>query len=48
MPQKKILIVEDDAHIARLVGYNLHKAEYDSLVAVDGEAALRSEGKKCS
>lgn len=41
MPNTKILVVEDDKHIADLVSYNLRKAGYDPVAAADGEAALR-------
>ena len=40
MAKKKILIVEDDKDIARLIQYNLDKAGYDCEVAGTGEVAL--------
>ncbi len=40
MPNEKILIVEDDQHIAKLVKYNLQKAGFDCTHVVTGEAAL--------
>jgi DNA-binding response OmpR family regulator len=40
MLKKKILIVEDDKDIARLIQYNLDKAGYGCEVAVTGEAGL--------
>ncbi len=40
MPKDKILIVEDDKNIAKLVKYNLEKAGYECSVAVSGEKAL--------
>ena len=33
----KILLVEDDQNIARLISYNLDKNGYDCRIAVDGE-----------
>ena len=40
MAKQKILIVEDDRDIARLIQYNLDKAGYACEAAVTGEAAL--------
>ena len=40
MPNEKILIVEDDQHIAKLVKYNLQKAGFDCLHVVTGEDAF--------
>ena len=40
MAKKKILIVEDDKDIARLIQYNMDKAGYACAIAVTGEAAL--------
>lgn len=40
MQGKKILIVEDDKHISKLVKYNLEKAAFDCNVVVTGEDAL--------
>lgn len=40
MPQEKILIVEDDKHISKLLRYNLEKAGYDCTVSLTGEEAL--------
>lgn len=40
MAKEKILIVEDDKHISKLVKYNLEKADYSCRVADDGEEAL--------
>jgi DNA-binding response OmpR family regulator len=40
MATERILIIEDDKHISRLVKYNLEKAGYDSTVVEDGEQAL--------
>ena len=40
MATQKILIVEDDKHISKLVKYNLEKAGYDCTVTITGEDAL--------
>jgi DNA-binding response OmpR family regulator len=40
MSVKRVLIVEDDKNIAKLVHYNLEKAGYACLVAYDGLQAL--------
>lgn len=40
MPREKILIVEDDKHISKLVEYNLQKAGYEPVAVEDGEEAL--------
>lgn len=40
MPRKKILIVEDDKNISKLVRYNLEKAGFDCEVTITGEDAL--------
>ena len=40
MAGQKILIVEDDKHISKLVKYNLEKAGFDCTVTVTGEDAL--------
>lgn len=40
MAQQRVLIVEDDKNIARLVTYNLEKAGYDCDVTITGEEAL--------
>ena len=41
MSQEKILIVEDDKNILKLVKYNLEKADFQCTVAVTGEEALQ-------
>ena len=38
---KKILVVDDDRHIVRLVEVNLLRAGYDVITAFDGLEALR-------
>ena len=42
MSNVKILIVEDDKHIFKLIQYNLTKAGFDSIVTVTGEDALET------
>ncbi len=42
MAQEKILIVEDDKNLVKLVKYNLEKEGYRVLSAADGEAGLTS------
>ena len=40
MQKGKILIVEDDKHISKLVKYSLEKADFHCLVTITGEEAL--------
>src|SRR3990167_8226260 len=40
MEKQRILIIEDDKHISKLVKYNLEKAGYDATVTVTGEEAF--------
>jgi DNA-binding response OmpR family regulator len=40
MAKEKILIIEDDKNIAKLVKYNLEKAGYECSLAATGEKAL--------
>ncbi len=40
MGKEKILIVEDEKNIAKLIRYNLEKSDYDCTVARTGEDAL--------
>lgn len=40
MNKERILIVEDDKHIAKLVKFNLEKSGYECFTAATGEAAL--------
>lgn len=40
MTRQKILIVEDDPHIARLIRYNLEKAGFECLQTADGQQAF--------
>ena len=40
MARKKILVVEDDKHIAKLVKFNLEKSGYECFTVATGEAAL--------
>ena len=46
MAKEKILIVEDDRNISKLVKYNLEKENYDCNIAVTGEEALEILDKK--
>ncbi|MFA5144461.1 MAG: response regulator transcription factor [Candidatus Omnitrophota bacterium] len=40
MRKEKILAIEDDKHISKLIKYNLEKSGYDCSIAGDGEEAL--------
>ena len=40
MPNSKILIVEDDKNISKLVKYNLEKSDFKCLTTITGEDAL--------
>ena len=40
MSKERVLIVEDDKHISKLVKYNLEKAGFECTVAITGEEAL--------
>ena len=44
--KEKILIVEDDKDMCRLVEYNLGKAQYRTISAVDGEQGLNKALKE--
>lgn len=46
MGQQKILIIEDDPHIARLIRYNLEKAGFGCLQAADGQQAFGELGRQ--
>lgn len=46
MSKEKIIIIEDDKHIAKLVKYNVEKAGYDCLAVEDGEEALNVLNKQ--
>jgi two-component system phosphate regulon response regulator PhoB len=46
MSKEKILVVEDDKHISRLVKYNVDKSGYNCLVAEDGDEALDILGRQ--
>lgn len=39
--QKRILIVEDEADLAEVLGYNLRRAGYETEIAKDGQTAVR-------
>ncbi len=41
MVGKKILLVEDDKHISKLVKYNLEKTGFNCVLAMTGEEALK-------
>ena len=41
MTKQRILIVEDDKHISKLVKYNLEKADFECTVSSTGEKALQ-------
>ena len=40
MSKQRVLIVEDDKNISKLVKYNLEKADYDCTASSTGERAL--------
>jgi DNA-binding response OmpR family regulator len=40
--KERILIVEDDKNISKLVKFNLEKANYDCAIAISGEKALEA------
>ena len=40
MAKDKVLIIEDDEHIARLIDYNLDKAGFACTIAISGETGL--------
>jgi len=44
--KQKILIIEDDKNISKLVRYNLEKAGYDCAAALSGEEGLKLLGKE--
>jgi len=46
MIKERILIIEDDKHISRLVKYNLEKSGYDCSVAASGEDAFKMLDKE--
>ena len=41
MPKKKILAVDDERHIVRLIQVNLERAGYQVITAYDGREALK-------
>jgi len=45
MTKERVLIVEDEKNIAKLIRYNLEKAEYDCTTARTGEDAVYLSGK---
>ena len=46
MPPKKILVVEDEKALSKILKYNLEKEGYAAVTAADGEAGLASVGKE--
>jgi DNA-binding response OmpR family regulator len=46
MAQEKVLVVEDDKEIVKLLKYNLEKEGYRVLLAADGEAGLAALRKE--
>jgi len=46
MAKEKILVIEDDKHISKLIKYNLEKSGYDCIVVDDGEEVLAILGKQ--
>lgn len=43
---ERILVIEDDKHISKLLRYNLEKTGYDCAIVEDGEKALDILGKQ--
>jgi DNA-binding response OmpR family regulator len=39
---RRVLIVDDEADLSELLGYNLWKAGYETKVVNDGESSLRA------
>ena len=46
MGQQRILIIEDDPHIAKLIRYNLEKAGFECLQTADGQQAFEELGRQ--
>lgn len=46
MAKSRVLIVEDDKNIAKLVKYNFDKAGFDSIISKTGEGALEILGSE--
>ncbi len=46
MSKKKILVVEDDKDLVKILKYNLEKEEYQVFVSYDGEAGLATFRKE--
>lgn len=44
--KERILIVEDDKHISKLIKFNLEKANYECVAAATGEKALAALGNQ--
>ena len=45
-PAKKILVVEDESHLAKGLQFNLEREGYEVVVAGNGEAALQCMGEQ--
>lgn len=45
-PTKKILVVEDESHLAKGLQFNLEREGYEVVVAGNGEAALQCMGEQ--
>lgn len=43
---KRILIVDDEADVLKMVTYRVQKAGYEALTAIDGEKALEAVDKE--
>ncbi len=46
MSKERILIVEDDKHLSKLIKYNMEKAGFDCVAAPTGEIALKTLDKQ--
>ncbi|MBI1883747.1 MAG: response regulator transcription factor [Chlamydiae bacterium] len=41
MPKKRVLIIEDDDNISKLIAYNLEKSGFETFVGMSGEEAFK-------
>ncbi len=46
MSKERILVVEDDKHLSKLIKYNMEKAGFDCVAAPTGEIALKTLDKQ--
>jgi len=46
MPKNRVIIVEDDKNISKLVKYNFEKDGYDCTVVYNGEKAIETIGSE--